>query len=373
MKYNKVYYFNSNERYLLDQRYNKFIEDFKLENGDLNISTCSAKTFVDEVLTYPFIMFGDKRLVIFDLDDNKKIDSDISESIVEALLNLPDSTVLVIKGAIDKRTTIYKTLTKLNNKIKLTPKKTNELESWINEEYKDLNLKKDQISLILKTIGVSDKEIIKYEISKLKSFDNETILNTLNNRQIIQDIPSLKESELVDWVLKQDMFSSLKLNKVSCKKILDRTGYSNMYYIINEITKLVDLEKPLTNELLEFMIKKTIDVKVYELTNALSKKDKAHSYRIINELEIENNYMGALSMLNKNISVIKLIQDNESKSNIQDNLGIKDYTYNMLNNAAKIYSKEEVNNLILMIRDIDFKMKNGENHKILMEQLVANF
>ena len=121
------------------------------------------------------------------------------------------------------------------------------------------------------------------------------------------------------------------------------------------------------------MIQKTIDVKVYELTNALSKKDKSYSYMIINDLEIENNYMGALSMLNKNISVIKLIQDNTPKSTIQDNLGIKDYTYNMLNNAARTYSNDEINNLIDMIRDIDFKMKNGENHKMLMEQLVANF
>lgn len=408
MEFNKVYYIESTEEYLLEKKVKSIIKDFEKSNGSLNISKCNIRNFVDEVLTYPFMMMGDKRLVILDNLSEKDSETDYIEEIIKTLQDLPDFVVLLIIGPLDKRKKLYKALTKLNNETKLDEKlleevftslekneelnldakglkgaqltkiknleKTKELVDWVLGEFKNLNLKNCKSAL--KQIGVIDKDIVKFELFKLSkledSVNENNIKNTLKNRQLLQIIPVQKEIDIINWMLSEEDFKSLKLNKNSCKIILGRTGISNMYNIKNETLKLVELEKGVNKEIVDQVILKSIEANGFDLTNALVKRDKTTAYKIIKELEHDDtSYIGLLSLANKNFATIKMLQEGYNLKEIT-NLGIHEYSAKTLKPLSNLFSKTEIINALELTKIIDAKMKSGENKKMLMEQLVAS-
>ncbi len=200
-----------------------------------------------------------------------------------------------------------------------------------------------------------------------KADSKKKIVKTIKDKYQYIDIPDMKPKELSAEITKL-------LKEKGYKTTYDINSYiinacqSNYDLIVNEINK-IDLyyQKGCSLELKEvsnIISSQTIDNN-FKLIDSILEKNLKESMNIYDDLMIQKvEPIMLLIMISKdirNILLIKKMLKNNSKEEIKNKLGIKfDFQLDKLINQSYSYNEEELENNLLYLCDLDYKIKRGK-------------
>ncbi len=200
-----------------------------------------------------------------------------------------------------------------------------------------------------------------------KADSKKKIVKTIKDKYQYIDIPDMKPKELSTEITKL-------LKEKGYKTTYDINSYiinacqSNYDLIVNEINK-IDLyyQKGCSLELKEvtnIISSQTIDNN-FKLIDSILEKNLKESMNIYDDLMIQKvEPIMLLIMISKdirNILLIKKMLKNNSKEEIKNKLGIKfDFQLDKLINQSYSYNEEELENNLLYLCDLDYKIKRGK-------------
>ena len=170
-KYQNLYLFYGKEKYLVAQTRDKLKEALIPSGDTMNYSYFEGKkTDIPEILeliqTMPF--FNDYRLLVLDQTELGKKSND---DFLNALKEMPETTILLIIDDVDKRSKIYKYINKEGCAVSFETPKEKDLVLWVAQMLKKEQKKMTQkdIQLFLYKTG-QDMFTIKNELEKLISY-----------------------------------------------------------------------------------------------------------------------------------------------------------------------------------------------------------
>lgn len=285
-----IYLLYGEEKYDLNNKVEKIKKEFSNLEVGVNLFYVNLEN-IDELenITQGVTFFGSEKLIIikdtklkFNVELLKDIDSDIK--------------VVIIEDSVDKRTSEYKTLSKI---------------AEVNE-YKHPD-EKQMVSYIMEILKKYGKKI---------SFDDATYMQSVCGEDKSNIINELQK--LVIYADNTDTITKEMIDKV-CSKTLN--------------AKIFDV--------LDFIIGRKKKQAVSELDNLLKQKESIIKIYIMLYKQYKQLYQ------------IKLLKKKGEKD-IAGILGIHPFVVKKLLYSVDKYSEEELKNIIYAFDDYDFKTKNGD-------------
>ena len=154
-----------------------------------------------------------------------------------------------------------------------------------------------------------------------------------------------------------------KLGKQISAEALDTLWeYCNGYLtrINNELYKLAfyDLNDTLiTKKLVESMVNKDSEFVIFELTDALSRKDGDKALQIVDKLSKEQ---GILGLITNHFRRLFLISTSDmSDKQLSGLLGVKEYAISKQREQIKNFSKMQLKKIYALLEKVDYNIKSG--------------
>lgn len=229
-------------------------------------------------------------------------------------------------------------------------------------------------------LGSEKRVIVVKNVTKVTEADKKLLLEYLKNPvetsviivlDFFDKFGSIKPNvEFVDAKrMDSHLLSSIvvseiaKRNKTISSEALETLiDYCDGYLtrIMNELDKLCyyDLgEELITKNLVEKLVKKENDFVVFELTEALGKRDADKSLTLLSALVKD---VGTLSLITNHFRRLFFISisdlDNGGLANL---LGVKEYAISKQRAQVKNFSKMQLKKIYALLEEIDYKIKSG--------------
>jgi DNA polymerase-3 subunit delta len=206
---------------------------------------------------------------------------------------------------------------------------------------------------------------------KYKKFDRRKSFYKLLNKSkdvVIFNSDRLRDYQVPQWIEKSVDLLGYSINPVSASLLSDYLG-NDLSKIHNELEKLaINLEpgSVITEEEIETNIGISKDFNVFELQNALVKKDALKTYRIIHYFEANprEHPLQMISVMLHNF-FIKVFLYHHIKSakqgEIAAELGVNPFFVKDYAQASRVYSVPKLKEIISQIRTLDLKSKGLES------------
>ncbi len=229
-------------------------------------------------------------------------------------------------------------------------------------------------------LGSEKRVIVLKNLSKVNESDKKALLEYLKNPVettvlIILDFAdkfaSIKPNvEFVDAKrMENKLLSGIVVSEISKRgKTISSEALETLIdfcdgyltRIMNELDKLCfyDMsEELITKNLVEKLVKKENDFVVFELTEALGKRDADKSLMLLSSLVKD---VGTLSLITNHFRRLFFISisdlDNAGLANL---LGVKEYAISKQRAQVKNFSKMQLKKIYALLEEIDFKIKSG--------------
>ncbi len=228
-------------------------------------------------------------------------------------------------------------------------------------------------------IGDMYRVIVLKGITKLSEGDKKEILRYLSNPVsstvvIIQDFFGKfdfvkKEAELVDAkrmdksllvkIIVNDLLKQGK--KISAEAVDTLIDACNGYLtkIQNEMMKIVyySTDELITKAVVDAVVIKDAEYTVFELTDALGKKDGDKAMKLLSLMEKEQ---GVLSLISNHFRRMFFIGISDmTNSELASYLGVKEYAIVKARGQIKEFSKNQLRKINQLIEEIDYSIKSG--------------
>lgn len=313
-----AYLFYGDEQYLKEYYLKQLVLTAVGEKNDFNFIKLAGKDIdLDELVlsieSYP--LTGEKKIVLIDdlLLDDKDTDIDALKQIFS---DIPEHTVLIVY--------------------------------------------QDTVEMDQKKASVSD------------------FLNFFSKTGLLVNFAKADENELVSWVIRQ-VKSKNKIIDSSLARLLTDLCGSDMTTLKNEIEKLTSysVTETITKNQIDAVVTKTLDVKVFDLTDALFKPDYKKAFEVLQELFslgtepsiIAGTIFGALIRLYK---VKTALNSGLSKAAAAKLLNMKEFAVEINIRQCRCVSAERLRRMILSCEKADRALKSAKTEKsIVLERLIG--
>ena len=150
--------------------------------------------------------------------------------------------------------------------------------------------------------------------------------------------------------------------QISAEAVDMLLDYCNGYLsrVNNEIDKLCyyDLNESLvTKKLVEELVTKDSEYVVFELTDALGKKNADKALTILNQMSKEQGLLGLITSHFRRLFFIS-ISDTDDK-NLATLLGVKEYAVSKQRQQVKNFSKMQLKKIYALLEQVDYAIKSG--------------
>ena len=297
-----VYLFFGEELYLRDiyiEKIKNVIPDDDLREFNL-ITIDGRETDFDEVTeaveSYP--MMSEKKLVIIrDSGIFKKANEETNDFYNRIITNVPDFLVLLfIEDAVDKRSSLYKSVSKSGTVCNFEFLKPYELTAWVQ-------------GYVLKAKKKMSKEIIEYFIS------------------------------------------------------VSQPGLINLK---NELDKLISaVETEITLSDVKNSIAKSLDIQVFDLSDAIMEGDKDRAFSILSSLkESKENAFTIMYLLHSGFDKMLLsklmLKEGMTNFDIEKKLGLPRFICKKYIDGAKAFKEDFLIKRVMRTPELDLSIKQGE-------------
>lgn len=168
---------------------------------------------------------------------------------------------------------------------------------------------------------------------------------------------------LDDASLKELITSSLKqhgksITNDACQQLIE--SCCNYYSLIaNELDKLISCDDfEITSKTIDNLVCKETEFTVFELTDALSRKDADKAVSLLNLMEKDTKTFSLV--LNHFRRLFFVAVANMTDKELADLLGVKEYAVTKARTLSKNFTKLQLKNIYEMLNDVDFWIKNGQ-------------
>lgn len=134
----------------------------------------------------------------------------------------------------------------------------------------------------------------------------------------------------------------------------------NYYSLIkNELEKLISCEDIEINEkTIESLVCKQTEFTVFELTDALSKRDADKALTLLNLMPKDTKTFSLVLNHFRRLFFVAVSEGTDKE--LSELLGVKEYAVMKSKSLAKNFSKIQLKNIYEMLGDVDFYIKNGQ-------------
>ena len=215
-------------------------------------------------------------------------------------------------------------------------------------------------------------------IIEVKKLDNKTKLSKELKKKCNYIESSLNTKSFIKGQLKGYDISQDTIN------LLDEYCLEDITKIYNECEKLkeyrIDEKKITSEDVRELVVRKQGDTKetTFQFSRALAEKNKKEALNLFNSLLEKNNdsiaIVGLLASQLRIIYQVKILEErNMSDREIASTLGEKEFRIKKTRELTRLYSRDELNKLIITLSDIDLKMKTTDiDPKHLIQMFIIN-
>lgn len=235
--------------------------------------------------------------------------------------------------------------------------------------------KKDLAHLFKYLENSSSDNLLIIEVKKL---DNKTKISKELKKKCNYIESSLNTKSFIKGQLKGYDISQDTIN------LLDEYCLEDITKIYNECEKLkeyrIDEKKITSQDVRELVVRKQGDTKetTFQFSRALAEKNKKEALNLFNSLLEKNNdsiaIVGLLASQLRIIYQVKILEErNMSDREIASTLGEKEFRIKKTRELTRLYSRDELNKLIITLSDIDLKMKTTDiDPKHLIQMFIIN-
>ena len=253
-------------------------------------------------------------------------------------------------------------------------------ENLIDVEIEDLDtydmFLKQKIVICTNPVFLQEKDenfnTLKFEKYIKNPSDNILIIvtNKLNNRLKIVNLVNsyfklikIKEISYDNFV--KENIKGYKMDNLTIRYFLNKVG-KDYNMILQELIKLKNYKldtKVITNSDIDLITNQNIEASIFDLIDAIIKKDKVKSYELYNHFI--NNGTEVFQILILLSNQIRLIYNVKVLSHLSDfeisnKLGVKEYPVKLARTKGFSYKKGELLNLLYDLSIIDEDIKSGK-------------
>jgi len=217
---------------------------------------------------------------------------------------------------------------------------------------------------------------------KRKSVDKRKKFGkTLASKCVVFDSKKLYENKIPEWINTYVNENGFNIDNSASVVLAEYLG-ADLSKITNELDKLmlvVNKKEQITTKLIEYHIGISKDYNVFELQNALGKRQVVKANRIINHFAANpKNHnivpvMSALFSYFQKIMVYHFLKDKSPKS-AASVLKVNPFFVSQYQTAAQNYSKRQLFFIFEHLKDYDLKSKGVNNksttHEGLLKELI---
>lgn len=150
----------------------------------------------------------------------------------------------------------------------------------------------------------------------------------------------------------------------NCQKLNDYC-LGNLNRISLEIKKLCDYlgkDKEITSQVIDSLVFKDTELKVFDLTNALGVKDGNKALKILNDmLSSGEPPIKILGLINGNFRRMMFAKINKgSNSDLAKALNVKEFAIAKAKESSACFSASQLKNIINLLLEADYNIKSGE-------------
>lgn len=149
----------------------------------------------------------------------------------------------------------------------------------------------------------------------------------------------------------------------NCKKLNDYC-LGNLNRITLEIKKLSDYvgkNKEITAQVIDNLVFKDTELKVFDLTNALGVKDGNRALKILNDMITSGEPpIKILGLINANFRRMMFAKINKgSNADLSKALNVKEFAIAKAKESASFFSASQLKNIINLLLEADYNIKSG--------------
>ena len=213
-------------------------------------------------------------------------------------------------------------------------------------------------------------------IDKRKKFGKH-----LAEKCVVFESKKLYDNKIPNWILEYVKNKSYSIDNSATAVLAEYLG-ADLSKITNELDKLmlvVKKEEPITTKIIEYHIGISKDYNVFELQNALGKRQVIKANRIINHFAANpKNHnivpvMSALFSYFQKIMTYHFLEDKSPKS-VASVLKVNPFFVSQYQTAAQNYSTRQLFFIFEHLKDYDLKSKGVNNksttHEGLLKELI---
>lgn len=279
------------EKYLIDERIKKIIQENNIENIDINRYNLENST-IDEIIEDASIisMFQDKKMIIVDnayiftSSTNKKLPEQNIDLLTKYLNSNNTNTILifvVLKDKIDTRkkiTTLFKNVGKIEEY-----NLTNDISKIVINLFKPYQINNKNVNLLINRVG-NNLSLLSSEIEKIKIY-KENDLNIEEN-----DIINLthKNIDMDIFKLIDNILLSNKKQALECLEEMIKYGEEPIAIIImlaNQIRIMYQSKLLIKKGYSEHEISDILEIHEFRVKKALEKSRNYTDKKILSKLE----------------------------------------------------------------------------------------
>lgn len=208
--------------------------------------------------------------------------------------------------------------------------------------------------------------ILIFILNEEKINEKNSIVNIIKEKYNVMEFNKLKGSFLEKYIKNEFEKENYNIDSSSIKMIMELLN-EDLSLIKNEIIKLKlykIIEKEINIEDVKNVISKLPEDNIFELVNAVVKRDKKSCFNIykdlINRKEDEIKILGAIASQIRLLYQVKvLMEDGYKKDEIASSLNSHPYRIQLAIQSSIKFTGETLLNLLSELSDIDFKIKSG--------------
>jgi DNA polymerase-3 subunit delta len=211
----------------------------------------------------------------------------------------------------------------------------------------------------------------------IKKFDKE-YLELLIGKGELFEAKELKQADLVEWLVESAEDKGKILPRENANLLVDIVGEDRnlLEMQMNKIFAFLKNEKEITFEIVKEQAIATKEFTIFDLFNAVGKKNKDKAFTIAYNLLEREDILMIISMLNKYFTGLAQIPE-MTKENMPDQaaariVGTHPYYYRDYKDAAKIYTLKRIYKIAQALLEADLAVKtSATDEKTILSVLLT--
>lgn len=241
-------------------------------------------------------------------------------------------------------------------------------------------LANSRLVVVRNLLSEGKKEVMEGTIELLEAVPKSTVLlfyegsqpdkrlklfTALNKPKQAQEFALLEAAALTDHIIAEAENRGLKLSAQLANQLAQYAG-SDLWRVTNELEKLslyaqATQQKP-TAEIIDQLVNDASVPKIFDLTDALGKRQSDQALKILNKTDEEGSF-GLLAMIASHFRNLLLIADgqrrNEPRDRLAKTLGLHSFVFDKAYQQAQGYSYEELTDCYRYLFQLDLGAKQS--------------